>query len=56
MRSPLHTPVHPNMAPKTDNMLIFICNRYTIIALAFYVYPDDAKGDLSGTFIKNFFH
>ncbi|KAH7135583.1 vacuolar calcium ion transporter /H(+) exchanger [Dendryphion nanum] len=29
---------------------------YTIIALAFYVYPDDAKGDLSGSFLKNFFH
>ncbi|KAF2276922.1 Calcium/proton exchanger [Westerdykella ornata] len=28
---------------------------YTIIALAFYVYPDDASGDLGGNFIKHFF-
>ncbi|KAF2468623.1 vacuolar calcium ion transporter-like protein /H(+) exchanger [Lindgomyces ingoldianus] len=26
---------------------------YTIIALAFYVYPDDAKGDLSDSFFRN---
>ncbi|KAF2021038.1 calcium/proton exchanger family protein [Aaosphaeria arxii CBS 175.79] len=29
---------------------------YTIIALAFYVYPDDANGNLGGNFINNFFH
>ncbi|OCK75134.1 Calcium/proton exchanger [Lepidopterella palustris CBS 459.81] len=28
---------------------------YTIIALAFYVYPDDASGDLGGRFLKGFF-
>jgi Ca2+:H+ antiporter len=28
---------------------------YTIIALAFYVYPDDAKGDLGKNFLQNFF-
>ncbi|KAF2651298.1 vacuolar calcium ion transporter /H(+) exchanger [Lophiostoma macrostomum CBS 122681] len=28
---------------------------YTIIALAFYVYPDDASGDLGGNFIRGFF-
>ncbi|KAF1957053.1 vacuolar calcium ion transporter /H(+) exchanger [Byssothecium circinans] len=28
---------------------------YAIIALAFYVYPDDASGDLSGNFIGKFF-
>ena len=26
-----------------------------IIALAFYVYPDDADGDLGGDFIRNLF-
>lgn len=26
-----------------------------IIALAFYVYPDNAKGDLGGDFVGNFF-
>jgi len=28
---------------------------YTIIALAFYVYPDDAGGNLGGSFIGKFF-
>jgi len=28
---------------------------YTIIALAFYVYPDDASGNLGGSFIGKFF-
>lgn len=28
---------------------------YTIIALAFYVYPDDASDDLGGSFFKSFF-
>ncbi|OCK86657.1 vacuolar calcium ion transporter-like protein /H(+) exchanger [Cenococcum geophilum 1.58] len=28
---------------------------YAIIALAFYVYPDDASGDLGGNFFKSFF-
>ncbi|KAF2193475.1 Calcium/proton exchanger [Zopfia rhizophila CBS 207.26] len=28
---------------------------YTIIGLAFYVYPDDASGDLGGNFIRDFF-
>lgn len=28
---------------------------YTIIALAFYVYPDNVKGDLGGDFVNNFF-
>ncbi|KAF2744718.1 vacuolar calcium ion transporter-like protein /H(+) exchanger [Sporormia fimetaria CBS 119925] len=28
---------------------------YTIIALAFFVYPDDAKGNLGGDFLHNFF-
>jgi Ca2+:H+ antiporter len=28
---------------------------YTIIALAFYVYPDDASGDLGGSFFDSFF-
>ncbi|KAF2243823.1 calcium/proton exchanger [Trematosphaeria pertusa] len=28
---------------------------YAIIALAFYVYPDNASGNLTGNFIRNFF-
>ncbi|KAF2874315.1 vacuolar calcium ion transporter-like protein /H(+) exchanger [Massariosphaeria phaeospora] len=28
---------------------------YAIIGLAFYVYPDKAKGDLGSNFVKNFF-
>ena len=30
-------------------------NSYTIIALAFYVYPDDASDDLGGSFFKSLF-
>jgi Ca2+:H+ antiporter len=28
---------------------------YAIIALAFYIYPDDANGDIGPKFIESFF-
>ena len=32
-----------------------ILSRYAIIALAFYIYPDNVQGEPTGSMVKRFF-
>jgi hypothetical protein len=46
---------NPKKPPPKSRFANVNSNSYAIIALAFYVYPDDASGDLGGNFFKSFF-
>jgi hypothetical protein len=35
---------------KYSILIASLSNRYTILAIAFYIYPDSADGDMGGVF------